>query len=225
MQFCILSKQLLCLCLEALWLIYNVFLPEDYYDKAEQALFDLILKIFPSKKIKISPSDFFYKIGKELRNRSILSTAAKHNVPIFIPAISDSELALDLVKFTKTKNFEVNFSALADIEKFASFIESSESCGTFIIGGGVPRNWAQQIFPYIENVNGVSRKNSNLGYKYSVRIHTATEYDGGLSGCTISESKSWGKYTPDARYVSVWCDATIALPFLITALFQRLDLM
>ena len=205
--------------------IYNVFLPEDYYDKAEQALFDLILKVFPSKKIKISPSDFFYKIGKELRNRSILSTAAKHNVPIFIPAISDSELALDLVKFTKTKNFEVNFNALADIEKFASFIESSESCGTFIIGGGVPRNWAQQIFPYIENVNGVSRKNSNLGYKYSVRIHTATEYDGGLSGCTISESKSWGKYTSDARYVSVWCDATIALPFLITALFQRLDLM
>ena len=54
-----------------------------------------------------------------------------------------------------------------------------------------------------------------MGYDYSVRIHTAVEYDGGLSGCTISESKSWGKYSLEAKSVSVWCDATIALPLIL----------
>jgi deoxyhypusine synthase len=64
-----------------------------------------------------------------------------------------------------------------------------------------------------------------LGYNYSVRIHTAVEYDGGLSGCTISESKSWGKYSLDSTYVSVWCDATIALPILVAGLLQKLKII
>ncbi|MEJ2251044.1 MAG: deoxyhypusine synthase family protein, partial [Candidatus Lokiarchaeota archaeon] len=93
-------------------------------------------------------------------------------------------------------------------------------CGTIIIGGGVPRNWAQQIFPLLDQLKEIK----TMGYNYSVRIHTATEYDGGLSGCTISESKSWGKYALDAKHVSVWCDATIALPILITALLEKLGI-
>jgi deoxyhypusine synthase len=64
-----------------------------------------------------------------------------------------------------------------------------------------------------------------MGYNYSVRITTAVEYDGGLSGCTISESKSWGKYSLESQYITIWCDATIALPILICGLFQRLKII
>ncbi len=64
-----------------------------------------------------------------------------------------------------------------------------------------------------------------MGYNYSVRIHTAMEYDGGLSGSTFSEAKSWGKYSLESKHISVWCDATIALPMLITGLLQRLKLI
>ncbi|MFX0073721.1 MAG: deoxyhypusine synthase family protein, partial [Candidatus Hermodarchaeota archaeon] len=91
------------------------------------------------------------------------------------------------------------------------------------IGGGVPRNWAQQIFPLLDQIGEIETE--TMGYNYSVRIHTATEYDGGLSGCTISESKSWGKYSLESRYISVWCDATIALPILITGLLQRINII
>ena len=105
--------------------------------------------------------------------------------------------------------------------KFADIIRNSKEFGTIIIGGGVPRNWAQQIFPLLDQIDNIE----TMGYNYSVRIHTATEYDGGLSGCTVSESKSWGKYSLDAKYVSVWCDATIALPILVTGLMQRLNLI
>ncbi|MFW9896655.1 MAG: deoxyhypusine synthase family protein, partial [Candidatus Thorarchaeota archaeon] len=107
----------------------------------------------------------------------------------------------------------------------AQIVKNAKECGIVIIGGGVPRNWAQQIYPYIENVEQLERKDYEFGYKYSIRIHTATEYDGGLSGCTVSESKSWGKYALDSKSVSVWCDATIALPILITGLLQRLNLI
>lgn len=204
--------------------IYDIFLPEDNYDRAEEELLKILLKIFPEKDFEITPSEFFSQIGMKIKKRCILSAAAKNDIPIFVPAISDSEFALNLTKFTETEGFNIDFRVLKDVKKFANIIKTAESCGTLIIGGGVPRNWAQQIYPYIENIERLTRKDYEFGYKYSVRIHTAIEYDGGLSGCTLSESKSWGKYSLDARYVSVWCDATIALPILITALFQRLNI-
>ena len=203
--------------------IYDVFLPEDNYDTAEKELLKILLSNFPNKKFEITPSEFFKIIGKEIKNRSILSSAANNEIPIFVPAISDSEFALDLVKFTDTEGFDIDFRVLKDVKNFAEIIKKADSCGTFIIGGGVPRNWAQQIYPYIENVEKLTRTNYEFGYKYAVRIHTATEKDGGLSGCSLSESKSWGKYAIDARYISVWCDATIALPILITGVLQRLE--
>ncbi|MFW9896659.1 MAG: deoxyhypusine synthase family protein [Candidatus Thorarchaeota archaeon] len=60
--------------------------------------------------------------------------------------------------------------------------------------------------------------------EYSIRIHTATEYNGGLSGSTVSESKSLGKYSLGSKNVSIWCDATIALPILINDLVQGVGL-
>ncbi len=205
--------------------MYDIFLPEDNYDIAEKELLRILLNKFPNKKFEITPSEFFKIIGKEIKTRSILSSAANYDIPIFVPAISDSEFALDLVKFTDIKGFDIDFRVLKDVKNFAEIIKKADSSGTFIIGGGVPRNWAQQIFPYIENIERLTRANYEFGYKYAVRIHTAIEKDGGLSGCTLSENKSWGKYTIDARYISVWCDATIALPILITGVLQRLEII
>ena len=205
--------------------IYDVFLPEENYDNTQAQLLKLLTQIFPDKQIEMAPSDLLNKIGENLNQRCILSIAAKNNIPVFIPAISDSEFALDLIKFTIKDNFNINLKILDDVKKFGEIIKSAKDCGTVIIGGGVPRNWAQQIFPYLEKIDKNIFQEEGCGYKYSVRIHTATEYDGGLSGCTISESKSWGKYSLDSKYVSVWCDATIALPILITGLLQRLNLI
>lgn len=201
--------------------IYDVFLPEDNYLKTEGEILSLIKRIFQQKTIEITPSEFLKKLGENINKRCILSTAAKYNVPIFIPAFSDSELALDLIVYTLKEDYKFKFDILGDVMNFGEIIRKFEEHGTLIIGGGVPRNWAQQIFPLLDQID----KNHFKGFKYSVRIHTATEYDGGLSGCTVSESKSWGKYSSESKYVSVWCDATIALPILITGLFQKLNLI
>lgn len=200
--------------------IYDTFLPEDNYKLVEQRLLKSIKEIFNQKEIFITPSDLLYKIGDKIEARSILSIAAQHGVPLFVPAFSDSEFALNLIKYSVREGYDFQFDILGDVQKFANIIKNSKECGTIIIGGGVPRNWAQQVFPLLEQLDNVD----TMGYDYSVRIHTALEYDGGLSGCTISESKSWGKYSLEAKYASVWCDATIAFPILITGLLQRLQI-
>ncbi|MFX1316218.1 MAG: deoxyhypusine synthase family protein [Promethearchaeota archaeon] len=201
--------------------IYNTFLPEDNYKKAENELLEIIHDLFEAREVNITPSELLKKVGEKIEKRCILSVAAKYDIPIFVPAFSDSEFALNLIKFSVREDYKFNFDILGDVLKFADIIKNSREYGTFIIGGGVPRNWAQQIFPLLDQIDQID----TMGYNYSVRIHTATEYDGGLSGCTISESKSWGKYSLESRYVSVWCDATIALPILITGLLQRLKII
>lgn len=201
--------------------IYDVFLPEENYQSAEEALFNIIQETFKSKDIHLTPSEFLKILGDKIKKRSIISVAAENNIPIYVPAFSDSELALNLIKYSKREGYNFQFDILKDVLNFGELIKNSKKYGTIVIGGGVPRNWAQQIFPLLDQIDNIE----TMGYNYSVRIHTATEYDGGLSGCTISESKSWGKYSLDSNYVSVWCDATIALPILVTGLLQRLKLI
>ena len=201
--------------------IYDTFLPEDNYKLAENVLLDIIHKVFNSKEINVTPSELMKIVGERVEARCILSVAAKNNVPIFVPAFSDSEFSLNLIKYSVREGYKYSIDIFGDVLKFADIIRNSEEFGTFIIGGGVPRNWAQQVFPLLDQIDNVE----SMGYNYSVRITTAVEYDGGLSGCTISESKSWGKYSLESKYVTVWCDATIALPILITGLFQRLNLI
>ncbi len=201
--------------------IYDIFLPEENYSKADMKLLELIQSSFKDKKIQIRPSEFLQKIGSKLSENCILSMAAKKNIPIFVPAFSDSELALKLLKYDFYEGFEFQFDILGDVKKFGDIVREYKEYGTIIIGGGVPRNWAQQIFPMLDQFDKIT----NMGYNYSIRIHTAMEYDGGLSGSTFSEAKSWGKYSLESKHVSVWCDATIALPILITGLLQRLKII
>ncbi|MHA1669597.1 MAG: deoxyhypusine synthase family protein [Promethearchaeota archaeon] len=201
--------------------IYDVFLPEENYKIVEIKLLSIIRNLYKEKQIEDLPSNLLYNIGASINERCILSVAAKNDIPIFIPAFSDSEFALNLILYGKKEGYDFHFDILGDVTKFGDIIKNSKIAGTLIIGGGVPRNWVQQVYPLLDKIDKIEKG----GYDYCVRIHTAVEYDGGLSGCTISESKSWGKYKMDSKNISVWCDATIALPILITGLMQKLNLI
>ena len=204
--------------------VYDTYIPENFYRSAEVYLLKDLLPLYPAgKKYIIPPSQLFHTIGQFLPNRNFLTVAAKHGVSIFCGASSDTELALDLMKFRKWDNLEIIFDEMGDIENFANIIRKYPVHGTIILGGGVPRNWAQQIFPYIDQTKGPDEENPFHGYAYSVRFHSAIPQDGGLSGCTISESISWGKYSGNAKNQSVWGDATVYFPLIMTALFQRMD--
>jgi len=63
-------------------------------------------------------------------------------------------------------------------------------------------------------------------YKYAVRICPEPEHFGGLSGCSYQEGISWGKFVPEGeggRFAEVFADATIAWPFIVRAVMERMD--
>ncbi|HVR75368.1 MAG TPA: deoxyhypusine synthase family protein [Planctomycetota bacterium] len=203
--------------------IFDVYIPEDHYESGE----NFLLGVFQKEGIrerKFSTAEFTRFLGERLPRRSFVTVAARCNVPIFVPAASDSELGIALAVYRKRDGIHVSFDEVSDIERFAELIRSKPRCGCIVVGGGVPRNWAQQIFPYLDVL---SRSDPDArafpGYSYGVRISTDRPEFGGLSGCTFEESKSWGKYAAEARFESVVCDATIALPILACALLERLE--
>jgi deoxyhypusine synthase len=122
---------------------------------------------------------------------------------------------------------EVYFDPFLDLEHFTHLVRRNERLGIFTIGGGVPRNWAQQVGPYLD----ILRKRTGIEaparrYRYAVRICPEPEHWGGLSGCSYTEGVSWGKFIPEnegGRHAEVFADATIAWPLVVRAVMERLD--
>jgi deoxyhypusine synthase len=164
--------------------------------------------------------------------RAILKSAVAKDVPVYIPAFTDSELGLDVAVYNRRREIEKKarrpFDPFLDLEHYADRIRANGTIGIFTIGGGVPRNWAQQVGPYLE----ISEKRlGELGvteplrrFKYGVRICPEPVHWGGLSGCTYSEGVSWGKFLPTSeggRFAEVLSDATIAWPLVVRAVLER----
>jgi deoxyhypusine synthase len=209
--------------------IYDTYLAESGFWKAEQGIVKLLKKLsydnVEGPLNTISTTSFCRQAGKLLPGYSMITAAAKNGVAIYVPAVSDSEMGLNVLVGNKNgvlgKGRRVVFDTLKDVDLFAEQLIGFEKAGLVSIGGGVPRNWSQQVYPYL-NMKVKDRRIQAEGYHYGVRITTDRPEFGGMSGCTISESKSWGKYETQAVEASVICDATIALPLLTSALFQRL---
>jgi len=169
-------------------------------------------------------------LAKHTKGRGILKSAYLKKVPVFIPAYTDSELGLDLGIYNRAARLKnekpFRFDPLSDLEDFTELIKKQKRIGIFTIGGGVPRNWAQQVGPYLDIID--KRLKSGGGFKryqYGVRICPEPVHWGGLSGCTYSEGISWGKFTPPGeggRWAEVYSDATIALPLIVKAVLERL---
>jgi deoxyhypusine synthase len=208
--------------------IYDTYLPEEGFTRAEDALAGILPHLTYRKSgdvLTITTADFCRQVGARLAGQGVLTAAAKAGVKVFVPAISDSELGMTIVAGNQRNTIgaggRIVFDTLSDVSDFAAIVRGRPRAGLVTIGGGVPRNWAQQVYPYLKFK---LRDDAILadGYHYGVRITTDRPEFGGLSGCTISESKSWGKYETGAVEMSVVADATIALPLLATALLERL---
>jgi deoxyhypusine synthase len=170
-------------------------------------------------------------LEKQAPGRAILASAAKQGVPIYIPAFTDSELGLDLAIYNQLRardgHVPLAFDPFQDLDDYARRIRQHEKLGIFTIGGGVPRNWAQQVGPYLEILR------TRLGFdepvrrfRYGVRVCPEPEHWGGLSGCGYREGVSWGKFVPEGeggRFAEVFADATIAWPLIVRAVIERFE--
>jgi len=169
---------------------------------------------FPDKSFTTAEfSNLMGKISKEKSKhpeKSFITTAYDYDVPVYISTIKDSSLALNLaVHRLRDKTYNLDF--VREIIEQAAIVYDSKKSGILELGGGVPKNTAQQTGPLLDQI---LRRNDG-GQDYIIQITDARPDTGGLSGATLQEGKSWGK-VQDAHngMVTVYADATIAFPIL-----------
>ncbi len=148
-----------------------------------------------------SSADFNYALGMFVAEdsahpeRSFVATAAKHQVPVFFDSNANHSIAMNLAGlYLAGKKLEI--SSNLDILQSAAicYARSFNGNGYVELGGGGPKNFIQQTGPTISQILGIEFEGGECG----LQITTATEKDGGLSGCTFGEAVTWDKY-PDAH--------------------------
>jgi len=212
--------------------VYDTLEPERNLDDVEAVVFDVLKRWDPKQIVcswKLNQAIGKYLV-KHAAGRGILKSAYQKKVPVFVPAFTDSELGLDFALTNRIRARDrhprLRYDPFEDLDHFAETLLAQKRLGLFTIGGGVPRNWAQQFGPYVELRNRRAGENVPLKrYHYGVRICPEPVYWGGLSGSPYTEAVSWGKFVPSeegGRFAEVFLDATVGLPLIAGAVLQRL---
>jgi deoxyhypusine synthase len=211
--------------------VYDTLEPEQNLDDVERVM-HAVFSAWDADEVMCS-----YKLNRAIgehlaksKERGILKSAYEKNVPVFVPAFSDSELGLDYALTNRERDKKgkprFRFDPFEDLEHFAATLLSQKRLGIFTIGGGVPRNWSQQFGPFIELRHRRGGEDLPLKrYHYGLRICPEPVYWGGLSGSPYSEAVSWGKFVPPAeggKFGEVFVDATVGLPLIVAAVLERL---
>ena len=231
--------------------IYDTLEMEANLNDVEQLVSDVLSNHAPEDGVW-SSARLCRALGQRLteidEGPGILRSAFERNVPVFIPAFTDSELGLDVAihalqqaRASRASGGDKNdapsdadvfsaapaFNPFLDLQEYARHIMDAKALGILTIGGGVPRNWAQQIAPYFDVLNHrIGTQFKPPRFRYGVRICPEPVHWGGLSGCTYSEGVSWGKFVPPSeggRFAEVYADATVVWPLLMKAVFEELD--
>jgi deoxyhypusine synthase len=213
--------------------VYDTLEPERNLDDVEAVVFEVLKQLDPKELVsswKLNRAIGEYLV-KHAPGRGILKSAYEKNVPVFVPAFTDSELGLDFALTNRIRAREgqprLRYDPFEDLECFAETLLQQKRLGIFTIGGGVPRNWAQQFGPYIELRHRRAGEDVPLKrYHYGVRICPEPVYWGGLSGSPYTEAVSWGKFVPPeegGRFAEVFLDATVGLPLIAGAVLERME--
>lgn len=187
-----------------------------FYDTLE-AQDQVVQKYFEdSLPDPFTTAEFCHHMGRmSLENaphpeRSFVNTAYKHGIPVYVSTLKDSSLALDLaVHHLRGKTYSLDF--VREILEQAAIVYNSERSGILELGGGVPKNTAQQTGPLLDQI----LRRADGGQDHIIQITDARPDTGGLSGATLQEGKSWGKIQDAHKgMITVYADTTIAFPIL-----------
>jgi deoxyhypusine synthase len=192
----------------------NIFIPNECYGEIlEEKIKPILTELYKIRK-KWSTKDLIWEFGKRLeneknKNESIIYWAWKNKIKIYIPGITDGAFGSHLwMYYQEHKDFSIDL--FKDEQEISDIIFGADISGAFIIGGGISKHhtlWWNQY---------------KGGLDYAVYITTAVEYDGSLSGAQTREAISWGKVKEKADNVTIEGDATVFIPLMVGALFERL---
>lgn len=206
--------------------IYDVYIKENGTLQSQDTIIQKnIQDVYKKNKyMEIgSTADLSYFIGKaasegsKYPEKSLMVSAFKSDVPVYIPALSDSSIGLNMLPLMML-NEKVSINVVRDIAESAAILWKSDKSGGIELGGGVPKNFFQQTGPALYQILKIKEG----GHDFIVQLTDARPDTGGLSGATLQEGKSWGKIKTSHRgNVVVYGDSSVYFPILCAHILSK----
>ncbi|MCE9562238.1 MAG: deoxyhypusine synthase [Planctomycetes bacterium] len=200
--------------------IYDTLIDEDELrvcdDTTRQITDDLEPRPHSSREFIRAMGAYLEKNGCKTPD-SIVYEAFKKDVPIFCPAFSDCSAGFGLVAHQHARGDgpKLSLDSAKDFYELTQLKIANPSTGLFMIGGGVPKNFAQDIVVAAD----VMGQEVPM-HKYAIQVTVADVRDGALSGSTLKEASSWGKV--DLAYEQmVYSEATLAVPLILGYAYHK----
>ncbi len=191
--------------------IYDTYIDEEQLQMCDIAIRKIADSLDPRP---YSSREFIAAMGSYLaehakKKESLVQAAYEHHVPIFCPAFSDSSAGFGLVMHqAQNPDNHVSIDSVRDFRELTNVKIASGDTGLLMIGGGVPKNFAQDTVVCAE----VLGHNAPV-HKYAVQLTVADVRDGACSSSTLKEASSWGKVSTVYEQM-VFGEATTLLPLL-----------
>jgi deoxyhypusine synthase len=194
--------------------IYDTLIDEEELRVCDQTMHQIIEELEPrphsSREIIREMGAYLARHGKT--PDSIVLEAHKQDVPIFCPAFSDCSAGFGFVAHIHGRlasgQSTVSIDSAKDFYELTQLKVKSGQTGLLMVGGGVPKNFAQDVVVAAE-ILGIDAPM----HKYAIQITVADVRDGALSGSTLKEASSWGKVDTVFEQM-VYSEATIAMPLI-----------
>ncbi len=196
--------------------IYDVYIKETGTLQAQDVIVQKDMKRAKEIPANASTADIAYALGKAAKEnakypeKSFLVKAYELGVPVYMPAIGDSSIGLNMLPLLlEGKGAFPN--VILDVAESAAILWKSGRSGGLELGGGVPKNFFQQTGPALYQILKIKEG----GQDYIIQLTDARPDTGGLSGATLQEGKSWGKIrTSHKGNVIVYGDSSVYFPLL-----------
>jgi deoxyhypusine synthase len=198
--------------------IYDTFIDEEQLQICDNTIKQIADSL---PKRPYSSREFIKEMGRHLvdndkKKDSLVRSAFENDVPVFCPAFSDSSAGFGLVEHqVENEQSHVSIDSVKDFRELTEIKMRSAASGLFIIGGGVPKNFAQDTVVCAE----ILGKPVDM-HKYAVQITVADVRDGACSGSTFKEASSWGKVDTGCEQM-VYAEASSVLPLIVSYAYHR----
>lgn len=192
--------------------IYDTLIDEDQLRICDDTVCQIANELAPRP---YSSREFLVEMGKYLEKHgknkdSIVLRAYQKDIPIFVPAFSDCSAGFGLVMHQVARpDSHVSIDSVKDFRELTQLKISAKETGLIMMGGGVPKNFAQDVVVAAELLGAEVPM-----HKYAIQVTVADERDGALSGSTLREACSWGKVSVVHEQM-VFCEATLAMPLIV----------
>ncbi len=199
--------------------IYDTFIDEDELQVCDKTVMQIADQMQPGV---YSSREFIKEIGRWLheghavKKDSLIQACYENNVPIFCPAFSDCSAGFGLVMHqVKNPDKHVSIDSVKDFLELTNIKIAAGTTGLFMIGGGTPKNFAQDTVVCAE----VLGHQVDM-HKYAIQITVADVRDGACSSSTLKEAGSWGKVSSKYEQM-VYAEATTVLPLIASYVYHK----